>query len=99
MSRRPLAGLGRRPRDPPALLELHHVVLTEGPLRQPHDEDVAHGLDALAGVGPREVVVAVPARLLRRVGNQLEDPFGGSVDLADRADDPRSVVRGPGPHQ
>jgi len=41
---------------------------------QCHDEDVAEGADSLSRVGPGQIVVAIPSRLLGGVGNELENP-------------------------
>ena len=73
VARRWLAGLGGPPRDPPSLRELDDVVLPVCAAGQCHDEHVADRAHPLSGRRGGEVVVAVPPRLRRGVGDQRED--------------------------
>ena len=90
--RRHLPWLGRRPGDPAAFLELHHVVLPDLTPGQRHRENVTGAPDALPGRCAGQVVVAVPARLRRRIRDQLEDPPRPGRDLPGRADHPRRIL-------
>ncbi len=54
---------------------------------QRHGEHVADRAHPLAGLGRREVAVAVPRRLPGRVCDQLEDRLGGGLDDPAGADD------------
>src|ERR1700683_2464760 len=92
MPRRPLPRLGGGPGDPAALLELHHMVLPDAALSQRHREHVACPADPLAGGGLGQVVVAVPARLHRRIRDQLEDLPRPGRDLTAGADHPRRLL-------
>jgi hypothetical protein len=61
------------------------VVLADAAPPELHHEYVTDRSDALALGRDGQVVVAVPARLFRRIGNQLEDAFGARHDLTARA--------------
>src|SRR5664279_2187283 len=86
--RRFLLRLGRLPGDAPTLDELHHVVLPNTATGERHREHVTNATDALAGWCLGQVVVSVPPRLLRRIGNQLEDRLKPGRDIPTRAGDP-----------
>src|SRR4029077_16856036 len=90
--RRRLPWLGRRPGDPAAFLELHHVVLPDLTPGQRHRENVTGAPDALPGRRAGQVVVAVPARLRRRIRDQLEDLRRPGRDLPGGADHPWRVL-------
>src|SRR5690349_16661406 len=94
MPGRRLPHLGRAPGHQAALLELHHVVLPDLTAAQRHREYVADLPDALPGVRRAQVVVTVPARLLSRVRDQLEDPLRPGRDLTARADHARRLLLG-----
>jgi hypothetical protein len=68
-----LARLSRSPCDAEALVELHDMILADLPSGEGHGEDIADSADPLAVGRLRQVVIAVPARLLRRVSDELED--------------------------
>jgi len=90
---RPLPCFGGQPGNPAALLELDHVVLPDGALADGHREYGTRAADALPGGRLGQVVVAVPARLLSRVRDQLEDPARRRRDLATSADHARRILR------
>src|SRR5689334_19686600 len=94
MPRRRLAHLGGAPGHPAALLELHHVVLPDLTAAQRHREHITDPPDALPGVRRAQVVVAIPARLLSRIRDQLEDPLGPGRDLTARNDDTPFLLLG-----
>ena len=73
VSRRRFARLGRQPGDASSLDELDNVVDPSAPNRQHRRERVTDAPDALSGGSGDEVVVAIPFRLTRRIGDQLED--------------------------
>ena len=80
---RRLLPVGRgAPGDLATLDEGDDVVVAHSAVAVGHDEHVADGADPLAGLGACEVVVAVPARLLGRVGDEVEEGGGGGGDLA-----------------
>src|ERR671912_363752 len=85
-------GLGRSPRDAPPLVELDDVVLPDVALRRPHGEDITEGANPLPAKCLGQVVVAVPPRLLSRIGNKLEDHPGAGCYLAACADDALTVI-------
>src|SRR5690606_6272872 len=76
-----LTAVGGPPRDAAILLEFDDVVVPHTAVGQVHAKDIANGGDALTFVGAGEVVVAVPARLLSRIGDQAEQRLraGGNV--------------------
>ena len=84
MPRRSPAWFGWGPGDAPGFVELDDVVLADAATGQRRGEYVSESADALSGVGLGEVVVAVPLRLLRGIGDQLEDPICARCDLAAR---------------
>jgi hypothetical protein len=61
--------------------KLDDGVLADAASTQGHREHITHGADALPSNGFSEVVVPVPARLLRRVSDSLEDRLGAGRDL------------------
>jgi len=82
----------RAPRNETTFVELDHSVLADATAKQPHGEDIADGADSLPGLRFPEVVVPVPARLLRRVSDQLEDRLRPCRDHSARAHDPRHLL-------
>jgi len=76
MTGRLASGHIRTPRDQATFVKLHDRVFSDAAAGQPHGEHIADGTDPLPRVGVPEVVVAVPTRLLRGVGDQFEDRFG-----------------------
>lgn len=92
MAGRFAAWLSGPPRDAAAFGELDDVVLPDVAVRGRHGEDVADSADSLAGSGLGQVVVAVPAWLLGRIGNQLEDLVGAAADLAAGTDHTWNLV-------
>src|ERR1700761_517295 len=92
MPGRRLARRRRLPGDPATLVEFDDAIVANAAVAQGHREDVPYRPDPLSLFGLREVVVAVPARLLGRIGDQLEDPVRGGGDLAACADYSRCVV-------
>ena len=85
--------LGRwQPGDRAALGEVDDVVLTHPATQVGHREDVADGAHALAGLRLGEVVVAVPARLLRGVGDQVEEDRSRGGDLPGGGDEALRVL-------
>src|ERR1043165_6303306 len=92
MPGRRLAHLGGAPGHPAALLELHHVVLPDLTTAQRHREHVTDLADALPGVRRAQVVVTVPARLLSRIRDQLEDTLRPGRDLTAPADHARCLL-------
>jgi GrpB-like predicted nucleotidyltransferase (UPF0157 family)/predicted GNAT superfamily acetyltransferase len=86
--------LGRHPGDPPALLELDHVVLPDGTRGERHREHLARAADTLPVGRLGQVGVAVPARLRDRIGDQLEDLPRPGRDLAAGADHTRRILLG-----
>jgi len=73
-----LTRLSGSPSDAAILLELDHVVLSYLSARDCHREDITDAPDPLSGRGLRQVVVAIPTRLLGRVRDQLEQALGAS---------------------
>jgi hypothetical protein len=57
------------------------VILPDAAPHQRHREDITRTADALPVRRRGQVVVTVPARLLSRIGDQLEDPFRRGRDL------------------
>src|SRR5680860_902017 len=92
MARRFLARLGWSPGNAVTLVELDHVVLSHVVGRRRHDEDITNGADSLPRRCLRQVVVAIPARLLSRVSNELEDPPGLGRNDAAGADDAQVLM-------
>src|SRR6476659_9706561 len=93
MTWRSLAGLGRSPRNAPALLELDHVILAHRSVTgQCHGEHLTDLPDSLPGGSLGEVAVTVPAWLKGRVGDELKDPLGAGLDLPAGTCDPRNVM-------
>ncbi len=68
-----LTRLGRSPGDAATLLQLDHVVLADVALRESHGEDITDGANSLPAGRFQEIVVAVPARLLTGIGDELEE--------------------------
>jgi len=91
---RTLPRFGGHPGDPAALVELDHVILPDAAPGQPHRAHVASLADPLPVGRFGQVVVAVPARLLGRIRDQLEDPSRGGRDLAASADHARRLLLG-----
>jgi hypothetical protein len=58
-----------------------------------HREHRTRAADALPGGRFGQVVVAVPARLLDGIGDQLKDPLRRRRDLAAGADHARRILR------
>src|SRR5271165_957136 len=83
--------LRRTPGDATAFFELDDVILADAAHRQGHGEDVAEAANALSGFGFGEVVVAIPARLLRGIRDELENTIGARGDVAACADYSRDV--------
>jgi hypothetical protein len=92
MPGRLLPRLGWPPRNAAALAELGHVVLSDVPLRGRHNEHVADRADSLPGSRLSQIVVAIPARLLRRVGNELKDQVSACRYLAAGTHDARNLI-------
>jgi len=68
------------------------VVLPDGAIPgERHQEGITRPVHTLPGRRPRQVLVAVPARLRRRIRDQLEDPLRAGGDLPSGGDYP--VVR------
>lgn len=95
------AALRRRPPgDETTFLVFHDVIVPELAVAEDHGEHVADRLHPLAGCCLGEVVVAVPAWLLGRVGDQFEYNFEPGRDDSAGADDGGDVVLlGHGPIQ
>src|SRR5271163_2989802 len=91
MTRRSLPHISWIPRDATGFNEVDNVVLTDAVTSQRHAEHLTDTPDPLPWFGFHEVVIAVPQRLLRGVGNQLEDPLRACRDLAARAHHPWDV--------
>ena len=87
-----LSRLGRSPSDAVALVELDHVVLPHVAFRGGHGEDITDSADSLPGRRLQQVVVAIPARLLGRVSDELEDLPSPGRDLAAGADDAQVLM-------
>ena len=79
--------LGGPPGNPPAFVELDDMVLPHLSPGQRHGEHVPDCPHALAGLGRRQVLVAVPRRLPGRVGDQLEEHLRRGVDHPAGTDD------------
>ena len=80
--------------NPAGFIKLDHVVFPDRATGERHIEDVAHAMDSLPGRRLRQVVIAVPPRLLRGIRDQLEDVLWSSRDLAAGADDAWHLVLG-----
>src|SRR6185369_8763821 len=87
VTRRLVPRLRGPPRDEPALLELDDVVLPDAAHGDRHREHITHRPHPLAGWRFGQVVVAVPSRLQRWIGDEFEDFVRGRRDLTARADD------------
>ena len=81
MAGRLLSGFGRAPGDLAAFDEFHDMVFPDRSIGQRRFEHVTDLADALSRGSRGEVVVAVPARLEGRVGDQVEDPLGAGGAL------------------
>jgi hypothetical protein len=92
VSGRPFPRFGGHPGKPTALFELDHVILPDAALGERHREDSTRAADALPGGCHTQVVVAIPAWLLSRIGDQLEDPPWPSRDLTAGADHARRLL-------
>ena len=90
MPRRGLTRFRGLPRDQPALLEFDDVVRAIAAHGERHREHVTHSPHPLTGRRFRQVVVAIPSRLLRRIGDQFENLVRRRRDLAARTDDRKS---------
>src|SRR5215831_14971977 len=104
VTRRLPTRLGGPPGDPPALVELDHVVLPDFTPGQCRPEHIASTADPLPGFRRGQVVVAIPARLFGRIGDQVEDRRRADRDLTGGADHPRrlmischAAIQAPGP--
>ena len=75
-----LSGFCWTPGDLAAFDEFHDVVLPHGTVGQRRLEHVTGPADALPGSRRGEVVVAVPARLAGRLGDQFENPLRAGRD-------------------
>ena len=64
MTRRILPWPGRPPGNEPALIVFDDMILPNVAPGQCHGEDVTGGADSLSRIGPGEIVVPVPSRLL-----------------------------------
>lgn len=71
----------RPPGNEPALGKLDDGVLPDPASAQGHREYLADGAHSLPDGGILEVVVPIPARLLRRIGDAFEDRRGSGSDL------------------
>lgn len=80
--RRFVVRFGRQPRDAPRLFELDDVVRAHPTGGEEHGEHLAGAADAARVLGFGEVVVAVPAGLVRGIRDELEDPGRGGGDDA-----------------
>src|SRR5205807_1781927 len=69
------------PRDPAPLVELDHVIVPDTARGERHREHIAGAPDSLPGGCAGQVIVAVPAWLLRRIRDQLEDQPRSGRDL------------------
>src|ERR1700743_380794 len=81
MTGRSLTYFGRIPRDATGFDEVDNVVLADAVTGQCHPENLAGAPDPLPRFGFDEIVIAIPERLLRGVGDQLEDPLPACPDL------------------
>jgi hypothetical protein len=88
----PPADFGRLPRDTARFLELDDVILPDAAAGERHGERVPDLADALPGRRRGQVGVAIPARLLERVRDELEDSLRRSRDLAAGAHYPLSLI-------
>src|SRR5262249_8266656 len=94
MPRRPPARFTGPPGNPAAFVELDHMVLPDGTIvGQRHREHLTRAAHPLPTGRFGQIVVAVPAGLLSRIPDQLEDPPRPGRDLAARADHPRLLLR------
>jgi len=87
-----LTRLGWLPSDAAAVHELDHMILPDVPLGGLHGENLTHGVDALPRVSLSQIVVAVPAGLLNRIRNELEDSLRTGRDLPAGPDHPRNLT-------
>jgi hypothetical protein len=87
---RDLARFRGPPRDDPPLLELDDVIRAIAAHREGHGEHITHRPHTLAGRRVRQVVIAIPSRLLRWIGDQFENLVRWRRDLAARSDDRKS---------
>jgi len=94
MARWVLTRLGRSPSHAETLIELDHMVLADRTPGERHGEHVADSADPLPWRRSRQVVVAIPAWLLSRVSDELEDPRGRDRNLPAGADDTHVIVTG-----
>src|ERR1700733_8935323 len=70
------------PRDAAGFNEVDNVVLADVVIGQRHAEYLTDAPNPLAWFSFEKVLIAVPRRLLRGVGNQFEDPLRACRDLA-----------------
>lgn len=74
--------LGGSPCNEPALIELDHMILSNGAVPgEGHREHVANVVDSLPGLGLSKVVVAVPTWLSCWIGDELKYQLGVGRDL------------------
>src|ERR1700680_286662 len=90
--RRRLTHLSRLPGDTPTFDEVHDVVLTDAAHGEPHGEYVSDDPYTLSRGGFFQVLVAVPARLLCWVCDELEYSLGTRRHLAGHHDDARGLL-------
>src|SRR5215467_14625974 len=84
--------LGGPPGDQAVFVELDHVVFPDAAVGERHREQITRPADPLPVRCPGQVVVAVPARLLSRIRDQLEDPPRLGRDLSAGADHARRLL-------
>src|SRR3954466_8019862 len=92
MSRRFLPRLRGPPCDQSPLLELDDVVVPEAAHGERHREHITDRTHTLARAPFGQVVVAIPSRLQRWLGDEFEDLVRRRRDLATGADDLGSVA-------
>lgn len=83
-----LARFGGLPCNSPAPFELDNMILPDVPVGDRHAEHLTDLPDALPASRLGQIAVAVPSRLLGRIGNELEDSPITGRDLATGAYDP-----------
>src|SRR5260370_27931032 len=83
---------GRVPSHAAALGELDHVVLPDAAIGERHHEHLTRATDALPAGCPGQVLVAVPAWLLSRISDELEDLSRPGRDLTVGPDDARNLI-------
>src|SRR5260370_27378290 len=83
---------GRVPSHAAALGELDHAVLPDAAIGERHHEHLTRATDALPAGCPGQVLVAVPAWLLSRISDELEDLCGPGRDLTAGTDDTRNLI-------